>query len=108
LHPFDNQYVLFQYRGDDVFQYHNGEPGSDKGYSYWLLSLHSNCILINMIDCDLGLLKKAGGRGRCNDIKSRNVLIAVAKIAARHSLDLQKNTSANSDHAFAMLRIQDH
>jgi hypothetical protein len=107
LHPFDNHYVLFQYHGDGPFHYHDIGPVNDEGYSYWLLSLHSNWILIDTIDCDSKVLKQARGGSRCNDIKSRNVLFALAKISAQHSLDLQNKAAANSDHAGVALRIQD-
>jgi hypothetical protein len=76
-------------------------------YSYWLLSLHSDWILIDTIDCNSKVLKQVRGGNRCNDIKSRNVLFALAKISAQHSLDLQNKAAANSDHAGVALRIQD-
>jgi tetratricopeptide (TPR) repeat protein len=78
IHPFDNQYVLFQYRDDSL---------KGRKYQYWLLSVRSNWVLINLINCDPKLLKSVGGNGDCEDIKSRNVLNALAKNAAKHPFD---------------------
>lgn len=97
MHRLDDRYVLFQFQGDD----------SARGnYSYWLVSLRSNWILINTIDCDTSALRNAGGRGTCRDIKSRSVLTALARNATRHSLDRPKDGLLDSDVLGAALRIQ--
>lgn len=98
LHRFDDRYTLFQFQGDD--------PGR-ANYSYWIVGLRSNWILINTIDCDAGILRRAGWRGTCRDIESRGVLMALAKNAARHSLDRPKDGLFDSDFLGAALRIQD-
>jgi tetratricopeptide (TPR) repeat protein len=93
IHPFDDQYVLFQYRDDSV------ESGK---YKYWLISVRSNWVLINLINCDAKLLESVGGKGKCQDIKSHTVLNALAKNAAKHTFD-HPGISESSNIAAALL-----
>ena len=98
LHPFDDHHFIFQFRGDE-------NEGADNKYSYWLLNVRSDWILINTIECDKNILKTVGEHGSCNDIESRRALIALAKIANQHSSGEPKEFGED-DFLFSALRIQ--